>query len=298
MSAELSMSAKRQLEARQDRAEVVADAVEHRGALLGRPLDAALHLDEGVAGLSDLARAMRAEIEIAALAEILRRAREPQDRPDLVAQEDDRDREQNDHRRRASRERRCGRSPRRRACGASPACSTRSPRSTRISIRPDRPTVSSQNGSRSWVLISLGSVRVSGSSAAKNDLRHRRRQRTGGQHVASMRNRSDARLRQKGVVLAGRQPLIEVRQRADVARHRRGEAVRDQLPVMLHEGEGDRGLQQHHRQDDDQQRALVEAFRKHVRKAARAAPPQLAHPRQLTKSSEGRPRDHPSAIRR
>ena len=49
----------RKLEASQDRAEVVADAVEHGGALLGRPLDPALHLDEGVAGLPHLARAVR-----------------------------------------------------------------------------------------------------------------------------------------------------------------------------------------------------------------------------------------------
>ena len=75
----------------------MADAVEHRGALFGRPLDPALHLDEGVAGLPHLARAVRIEVEIAALAEILRRVRQPQDRPDLVAQENDRDRQQHDH---------------------------------------------------------------------------------------------------------------------------------------------------------------------------------------------------------
>ena len=76
----------------------MADAVEHRGALFGRPLDPALHFDEGVTRLPHLARAMRVEVGIAALAEILRRARQPQDRPNLVAKKDDRDRQQDEHR--------------------------------------------------------------------------------------------------------------------------------------------------------------------------------------------------------
>ena len=88
----------RQFEAGQYRAKIVADAVEHRGALFGRPLNSPLHLDEGVAGLPDFARAMRTEVEISAFAEILRRSREAQNRPDLIAKEDDRDRQQDDHR--------------------------------------------------------------------------------------------------------------------------------------------------------------------------------------------------------
>ena len=66
--------------------------------MLERAFDAPFHFDEGVAGLADLARAMRAEIEIAALAEILGGAGEAQDRADLVAQEQDRDSEQHDRR--------------------------------------------------------------------------------------------------------------------------------------------------------------------------------------------------------
>ena len=84
----------RQLEARQDGAQVVADAVQHGGALLDGALDAPLHLDEGVAGLAHLARAARPELDVAALAEALRRLGEAQDRPDLVAQEQDGDAEQ------------------------------------------------------------------------------------------------------------------------------------------------------------------------------------------------------------
>ena len=59
---------------------------------------AALHLNEGVARLSNLSRAVRAEVDVAALAEVLGRARKTQDRPDLVSQKNDRDRQQDDHR--------------------------------------------------------------------------------------------------------------------------------------------------------------------------------------------------------
>ena len=42
---------------------------------------------------------------------------------------------------------------------------------------------------------------------------------------------------QERVVRPGRKPLIEIDQRADVARHRLRQAARDQLPVTLHEDE-------------------------------------------------------------
>ena len=87
-----------QLEAREHRAQVVADAGEHRRALLDGALDARLHLDEGLRRAPHLARAARAEIRhFAALAEAFGGVGQPQDRLDLVAQEDDGDDEQ--HRR-------------------------------------------------------------------------------------------------------------------------------------------------------------------------------------------------------
>ena len=46
------------------------------------------HLDEGVAGLAHLARAAGTEVDLAPLAEAFGRLRQPQDRPDLVAQEE------------------------------------------------------------------------------------------------------------------------------------------------------------------------------------------------------------------
>ncbi len=51
-----------ELEAGQDGAQVVADAGEHRGALLDLALDAPAHLDEGQRGLAHLAGAARTEV--------------------------------------------------------------------------------------------------------------------------------------------------------------------------------------------------------------------------------------------
>ena len=77
-----------ELEAGQHGAQVVRHAGQHRGALLDRALDARLHLDEGLRGAAHLARAARPEVRhLAALAEALGGVGEPQDRPDLVAQE-------------------------------------------------------------------------------------------------------------------------------------------------------------------------------------------------------------------
>ena len=63
-------------------------AGQHRGALLDRALDARLHLDEGLRRAAHLARAARPEVRrLAALAEAFGGVGEPQDRLDLVAQE-------------------------------------------------------------------------------------------------------------------------------------------------------------------------------------------------------------------
>ena len=79
--------------------EVVTDAGEHRRALLDVRLDAVAHLQERLCGLAHLARAARAEIlrHRATLAESVGGFAQPQDGPDLVAEEQDGDGEQ-DHR--------------------------------------------------------------------------------------------------------------------------------------------------------------------------------------------------------
>ena len=84
-----------ELEPRQQRAQVVRDAGQHGGALVHGALDAAFHLDEGLRGAAHLARAARLEgRRLAPLAEALGRVGERQDRPDLIAQEQDGDGEQ------------------------------------------------------------------------------------------------------------------------------------------------------------------------------------------------------------
>ncbi len=78
-----------ELEARQYGAKVVADTGEHGGPLIDVRLDAVAHLEERLRCATHLARAARPEIiaDGPALAERLGRFREPQDRPDLIAQE-------------------------------------------------------------------------------------------------------------------------------------------------------------------------------------------------------------------
>ena len=84
-----------ELEARQDGAQIVGDAGQHGGALLDGALDPALHLDEGLRRPPYLARAARPEVrDLAAFAEAFRGVGQPQDRADLIAQEQHRDRDQ------------------------------------------------------------------------------------------------------------------------------------------------------------------------------------------------------------
>ena len=71
------------------------DAGQHRGALLDRALDARFHLEEGLRGAAHFARAAGPEVRrLAALAEAFGGVRQPQDRLDLVAQEQHRDDQQ------------------------------------------------------------------------------------------------------------------------------------------------------------------------------------------------------------
>ena len=88
-----------ELEAGEDGAQIMRDAGQHRGALLDRALDAGLHLQESLRRAPHLARAAGPEVRrLAALAKTFGSIRQPQDRPDLVAQEQHRD-DQEDRRR-------------------------------------------------------------------------------------------------------------------------------------------------------------------------------------------------------
>ena len=81
----------RQLHAGQRRLEIMADAGQHFGALADMALDALAHGDEGLGGAAHFGGAIGLEVRHgAALAEAVGGARQPLDRPHLVAQEQDR----------------------------------------------------------------------------------------------------------------------------------------------------------------------------------------------------------------
>ena len=145
-------------------------------------LDAVAHLEERLRRLAHLARAARPEVvgDRAALAEGVGGFGEPQDRPDLVAQEQDRDASAARPTSRPSRSGRCASSTRRSGCAWRRSAGSRSSSLTRISTCRDLPTVSIQNGRLICRRISSDSAR---SSSAKNGLRLRRRQIAGRQHL-------------------------------------------------------------------------------------------------------------------
>ena len=88
---------KLQLEPCKDGAQVMAHPRQHGGALLHVALDAPLHLDKRIGGRLHLRGAAWPEIgHVTPHAKALRRIGQPHDGPDLVAQEDNGDCEQND----------------------------------------------------------------------------------------------------------------------------------------------------------------------------------------------------------
>ena len=103
-----------------------------------------------------------------------------------------------------------------------------------------------------------------------------------------MRNRSAAIARNSESSAPARQRAIEIDHRADVARDGRRQAVRDDVEMALHEDIGDRGLQQHHRHDDDQQRARIKALGQQLgeRRARRSARPRGARQRGAARATE------------
>ena len=83
------------LEAGQDGTQIVRHAGQHRGALLDGALDARFHLQKRLRGAAHFTRAAGTEVRrLTALAEAFGGIGQPQDRPDLVAQEQHRDDQQ------------------------------------------------------------------------------------------------------------------------------------------------------------------------------------------------------------
>src|SRR6185437_5620876 len=54
---------------------------------------------------------------------------------------------------------------------------------------------------------------------------------------------------------------IDIDERGDILDHVCGQALRNHVPMPLHKHKSDDGLQDHHRGNDDEQRAGVQAFR-------------------------------------
>ncbi len=222
--------------------------------MFDRPFHAALHLQKGRAGLAHLARATRPERHVAALAELLGGAGEPQDRADLVAQERGGDGENDDRRRRHPDEENMG--------------------VRRISLRARRENlqIGVVEGDADFDEIRVADRCVDPEGMRKSVTQFPR-ERVVEQREEWLWLRRRKRLlredrdlnieieggdpREDRVVLVLREALVDVDHRRDVARDMRRESIGDGLPVALDENIGDRRLQQHDRQDDDQQRPRI-----------------------------------------
>ena len=143
----------------------------------------------------------------------------------------------------------------------------------RISTSADRPTVSIQNGRPICLLSCSDSV---WSSSEKNGFGPGGGMSPSGRKstISPSRSCGDAADLRLGGVL--RIAFVDVDQRGDVGHHPGGEPLGDDVPVPLHEHESDHRLQDHHRQDDDQQSAGVEALGHDAVEQAGEAPPAVA----------------------
>ena len=210
------------------------------------------------AAAAHFARAARTEIRrLAALAETFGRVRQPQDRPDLVAQEQHRD-DQQDRRRADHPEQEDLRI--RRIGGA--ALGEHAHHRV-VELDPDFDQVGAADG--------VDPERPADLPAELHRQRlveqREERFRAGRRHIADGQKidhqpepllRDAAQLR---AVLVLRIALVDVDQRGDVLHHGGGQPPRHRVPVPLHEHERDHRLQNHHRHDHDQQRAGVETGR-------------------------------------
>ena len=253
----------------------MADAVQHRRALFARSLDAPLHLDEGIAGLTNFARAARLKFEIAPLSEILGGGRQSQDRANLIAQKQDRHEQQHDRRAEHPEDEDVDVGV---VGEASPGDETQH---AEAEIDADL----QQSGAADRVdpkrivdlaLEFVGQLPGQRVQNVKKRVRHPRRQRLRRHQFDIQAQTLGGDLAQPLVVRSARELAIEVDQRADVSGQRRRQPLSDQFRVTLHEDIGDRGLQQHHRKDDDQEGARVKSLRQQVCEETSAAPPHQA----------------------
>ena len=247
----------RQFESRQHRAQIVADAIEHRRALLHRTLDAAPHLHESVTRLPHLTRALRAPFSVAPFAEILRGLRQPQNGPDLVAQEGHRDGEQHER----SAEHPDKENMRIRRIGRIAVGDDAHHRIFKLDADFDEARAAHRINPERPPDLRGDLARQSRIENREKRFRQGRRQRLFGQelHVEPEPLRGDL-LQQHDIVGRGI-GAIEISDGRNILHHRRRQTERHQLPVTLHEEIGDGRLQHDHRHDDDEQRARVKPLR-------------------------------------
>ena len=277
-----------ELEAGEDRAQVMRDARQHRGALLHGALDAGLHLDEGGRCAPHLTRAARAEVRhLAALAEALGGIGEPQDRADLVAQEGDRDGEQHD---------RGAHHPQQedmRVRGVSRVAAREHPHHGVVEpdsnldqcrapdrIDPERPPDLPADLLRERLV-----------EQREERLRPRRRHLGHRQEVDHEPKVFLGEAADLGL-LGLREGRVDVNQSTDVLHDGPREPLRDGVPMPLHERERDHRLQDHHRHDDDQERAGIEALRHHAAQREAVALIEIRQP------DGGRLQDTPAGVER
>jgi hypothetical protein len=227
-----------------------------RRSWLDIALDAVAHLDEGVGRLTHLARAARAEIgwRGPALAEALGRLRQAQDRFDLVAQEQDRDRQQ--HERRSDHPQqedlRVGR------VGLAAAGDDMHHRGVELDANIDEVGAADRVDPERPSDLARQLVRERRIEKIEERLRAHLRQFFAGHELDPETQTlfGDAR---QGFRFE-RVRLVELDEHADVLHRGGGEPARHRLPVTLEEHESHHRLQQHHGRDDDDERARIEAL--------------------------------------
>jgi len=196
-------------------------------------------------------------------------ARQLEDRLDLVAQEDDGDADQ--HRRSANhpeQEDPCIR----RIGGIAPR---EHPHHRLVELHPDldqRRLADGVDPERPPDLLAqlVGQRRI---KQREERLRPRRRhvaERQEIDHQAEPVLRDTADLRQVGVL---RIALVDIDQRGNVVHHAGRQALGDLAQLPLDEHKGDHRLQDHHRQNDYEQRTRIEALRHHAVEPAAEPPP-------------------------
>ena len=248
------------LKARQNGAQIVRHAGQHRGALLDGALDACFHFQEGRGSPADFPRAARPEVRrLAALAEGFGGVGQADDRANLIAQEGNRNGEHDQR----SRDHPKQKDPGIRIVDIGAA--GEHPHHRVVELNADFHDVGTADGvDPEWQAdLFADFVRQRAVKLREEWFRAGRRQLASRQeidHEAESVLRNASKLRVVGVL---RKCLVDVDEGGDFLRDCRGQIGRHQIPVPLQEEERDDRLQHDHGHDDDQERTGIKPFRHH-----------------------------------